>query len=226
MGVGSLRKLFAIDKRMIPTKVACLLAYGILGSYLPYFNIFFISVGLSKSNAGIITGLTFLPPILAGPLWGYLGDVTGRRRSILVLLCLGSGVLMFSTPWLASNIYPKSQFNMTQYESCFETLNQNTFAIFNRDFQHRRLEPKDGGAMEGPATTPNLAPKTNKTISFRRIMTNATSTPSYSKIPITASAAGITTGITPTRINATGLSTTAGHNITTTIVSTNKGIII
>ena len=108
-------KFFAVNTRMIPSKLAFLLYGGHLGGYLAFFNIFFISTGLSKFQAGIITGINYGTPIIAGPIWGYLADYTGRRRLILVILCIGASFPTFSMPWIAHSIYPKSHYqcNMT-----------------------------------------------------------------------------------------------------------------
>lgn len=105
-----IRDFFSVNLSTIPLKIACFLAGGVIGSHVAFLNVFFVSTGLSKFKAGIITGLTYAPPIVAGPVWGYLADFSGRRKLILTVLCLGAVLPLFSTPWVARAIYPQSKF--------------------------------------------------------------------------------------------------------------------
>ena len=93
-----------VNIHMLRTKVTFLFWGGLVGTYQVYINPFFLSVGLSASQAGLITGMTFLSSSIAGPLWGMLTDYTGRRKLILVLLCLGSASSILSLPWVASSL--------------------------------------------------------------------------------------------------------------------------
>jgi len=101
---------FSVNSATIPLKIACFLAGGLIGGHAAFLNVFFVSTGLSKFKAGIITGLTYAPPIVAGPVWGYLADFSGRRKLILTVLCLGAALPLFSTPWVAKAIYPPSEY--------------------------------------------------------------------------------------------------------------------
>lgn len=100
---------FSINIYAIPLKISCFLAGGFL-SYASFLNVFFVSTGLPKFKAGIITGLTYGPPIVAGPVWGYLADFSGRRKFILTVLCMGAALPLLATPWVAKSIYPQSKF--------------------------------------------------------------------------------------------------------------------
>jgi len=104
------REFFSVNFNAIPLKIACFLAGGVIGSHATFLNVFFVSTGLSKFKAGIITGLTYAPPIVAGPVWGYLADFSGRRKLILTVLCLGAVLPILSTPWVARAIYPQSKY--------------------------------------------------------------------------------------------------------------------
>lgn len=95
---------------MIPSKIGCFVANAVLGSYVAFLNVFFVSVGLSKSNAGLISGMTYALPTIVGPIWGYVADRTRKRSLILIILCIGAAIPMFSMPWVAKVIYPMSQY--------------------------------------------------------------------------------------------------------------------
>ena len=129
-----------VNIHMLRTKITYLFWGGLVGTYQVYINPFFLSVGLSASQAGLITGMTFLSSSIAGPLWGLLTDYTGRRKLILVLLCLGSASSILSLPWVASSLvnnlnnrscdhnYPISN-NSRIISDCLPT-EQDTIALF------------------------------------------------------------------------------------------------
>jgi len=102
--------IWAVNKRMVPSKIAYILSGGHLGSHIAFLNLFFTSVGLSPIHAGIITGMNYASPIITGPIWGYVADFTGRRKLVLCILCLGGAFPIFSMPWIARSIYPLSMF--------------------------------------------------------------------------------------------------------------------
>lgn len=124
------RSMFSLNKHTISLKIACFLAGGVIGSHAAFLNVFFVSVGLPKFQAGIITGLTYALPILAGPTWGYLADLTERRRLILGVLCIGAAFPIFSTPWVAKSIYPPS------HHQCSGGLSQSNDTITNSSGSH------------------------------------------------------------------------------------------
>ena len=95
------KSLFTVDRYMIPSKIAFLFTGGMLGSHIPFLNIFFTSVGLSPGRAGFISGIRYLPSTSFYLVWGALVDHTGRRKLILFILCLGSALPIFSMPWVA-----------------------------------------------------------------------------------------------------------------------------
>ena len=101
-----LRSWFSTNIRMLPAKFACTLFGGILGLHIPFLNIFLTSVGLSTGQAGFISGIRYVASSISGPLWGMLADYTGRRKLIMVFLCLGSAFPIFTMPWIANAIYP------------------------------------------------------------------------------------------------------------------------
>jgi len=98
---------------MIPSKLAYLLYGAILGLHLPYLVIFCTAVGLTNSQAGFISGLRYGSAALAGPMWGYLADYTGRRKLIMAAISIGSAFPIFAMPWIARSIHPNPNMNCT-----------------------------------------------------------------------------------------------------------------
>ncbi len=62
------------------------LYFGVMGIYLPYFNLYGYHLGLSGFEVGVLSSLRSAAWVLFPLLWGALADRTGRRRAI-VLLC-------------------------------------------------------------------------------------------------------------------------------------------
>ena len=94
-------KFFSINTRMIPAKCVYILSLGATGSYVPYLNIFLISIGLSTSEAGIISGIRFLSAPISTALLGVLIDYTGHRKRIFLVMCLGASLPLCCMPWVA-----------------------------------------------------------------------------------------------------------------------------
>lgn len=62
------------------------LYFGVMGVYLPYFNLYGYHLGLSGFEVGVLSALRSVAWVLFPMAWGALADRTGRRRAI-VLLC-------------------------------------------------------------------------------------------------------------------------------------------
>ena len=122
----SLRRLFSINTRMLPAKFAYILYGGNIGSHIAFLNVFFTSVGLSTLQAGLITGIRYVSATISQPLWGYIADYTGKRKLILIILCIGAALPMFCMPWVSRWIYPKSHYELCTRNS---TLGNGTFGI-------------------------------------------------------------------------------------------------
>ena len=121
-----------INVDTIPLKIVCFLAGG-FRSQISFLNVFFVSTGLSKFQAGIITGFTYAPPIVFGPVWGYLADYTGRRKLILTVLCVGAALPLISMPWIAKTIYPPSEYECGN--TTITTITKNTTNSINGTFE-------------------------------------------------------------------------------------------
>jgi len=94
----SLKQL--VDVEMIPTKLTFFLTDGYYGSIMPFMNVFYRDVGLTVTQAGIISGISMLVSSFFNPLWSALADATGFRRAVFTIMCIGSAVTVFSMPWV------------------------------------------------------------------------------------------------------------------------------
>ncbi len=70
-----------------------------LGAYAPYFTLYLAGKGFSAAEIASIQALPQFVRIFAPMAWGWLSDVTGSRRGVVVLSCgltaLAIGVLAF-----------------------------------------------------------------------------------------------------------------------------------
>ena len=110
-----------INVEMVPAKITYFLMDGYYGSINPFMNIFYVSLGLTASQAGMITGTSFFVAFIAGPLWGCLADATGHRKIIYLVLCVGTGSAVFSIPWIADAIRITDN-NNNNNASCLNTV--------------------------------------------------------------------------------------------------------
>lgn len=89
MDPGKKARWFTIKKSMLPSKVAYFIYFSAWGCYLPFINIFLVTVGLTYEEAGFISGMCYAFQAVACPLWGFIADTTGQRRLCFIVLCLG-----------------------------------------------------------------------------------------------------------------------------------------
>ena len=76
-----IRRFFSIDYYMLPSKLAFLIR-GACNGHTMYITVFLTSVGLTSSEAGLITGVSFIGSALAGPAWGMIADYTRKQFNI------------------------------------------------------------------------------------------------------------------------------------------------
>lgn len=101
-----------IDKEMIPAKLTYLLCEGYMGSILPILNVFFVMLGLTPAQAGLITGVSFAVAAIAPPIWSSIIEAFGYRRTNFIILCIGVAATVFSMPYIAISV-AEYKFNMT-----------------------------------------------------------------------------------------------------------------
>jgi PPP family 3-phenylpropionic acid transporter len=66
-------------------------ALGGMGVFFPYYSLYlYENAGLRGTQIGAVLAMLPLVGIAAQPLWGWVGDRTGSRSRVLVLLALGA----------------------------------------------------------------------------------------------------------------------------------------
>ena len=101
MALDNCKRFFVINKETISCKIACFLSSAYIGSLIPFLNVFFVSVGMTEFQSGILTALVYTPCIVTGPMFGYLADYTNRRRLIFIGMCIAAAATVCSLPWVA-----------------------------------------------------------------------------------------------------------------------------
>jgi PPP family 3-phenylpropionic acid transporter len=71
-------------------KVLYFFMFAGVGTFFPFLNVYYKSIGLSGTQIGFINTLGPLIAIFASPMWGLLGDRLGRLRLLLAVVILGS----------------------------------------------------------------------------------------------------------------------------------------
>lgn len=64
----------------------------VAGAYSPFLSSYFTSVGLSATETGVLLTVMPLAVIFVQPFWARLSDKTGKRKLVLCLLIVASGV--------------------------------------------------------------------------------------------------------------------------------------
>lgn len=100
-----------INRSMIASKIIFFLAYVLVGSYIPFLNAFMISIGLTATQAGFITGMRNLF-YFAGVLWSVIADYTGYRKLIFNLELAFAALLFSPIPLVAEYVCPASNHNI------------------------------------------------------------------------------------------------------------------
>ena len=81
------------------------LYFGVLGIYLPYFNLYCYHLGFSGAQIGLLSGLRSAVLVVFPFLWGMLADRFARRKSIY-LVCNLMAVLVWSAFMLTREFTP------------------------------------------------------------------------------------------------------------------------
>ena len=71
------------------------LYFGLLGAYLPYFNLYCYHLGFSGMQIGLLNAVRSVTLVVFPLLWGILADRYHARRAIFVL-CSGLSALLWS----------------------------------------------------------------------------------------------------------------------------------
>lgn len=66
------------------------LYFGALGSFMPFINLYYQGVGMSKQEIGILIATATITALIASPLWSALADAFGLHRFLLPLATFGA----------------------------------------------------------------------------------------------------------------------------------------
>jgi PPP family 3-phenylpropionic acid transporter len=69
------------------------LYFGVLGMYLPFFNLYCYHLGFSGLNIGILSAVRSVAMVVFPLIWGTLADRLGARRSIYILCSFASALI-------------------------------------------------------------------------------------------------------------------------------------
>ena len=94
---------YSVNRYMIPAKIAYLVNYARYG-ITNYFMLFYVSTGLSPTEAGLVNGLQYLGGLFANPFWGWLADYKGSHRMILIFLCVMAIIAVCIQPFIGAII--------------------------------------------------------------------------------------------------------------------------
>lgn len=64
--------------------------FGLLGVLLPYLSLYFLDIGLSAYQIGVIAAIPPLIKTVTPGLWGWLADRSGTRRTLMRIACSGA----------------------------------------------------------------------------------------------------------------------------------------
>ncbi|MBH1940516.1 MFS transporter [Mobilitalea sibirica] len=64
--------------------------------YAPFLTLYYTEKGLSAGQIGILSTIGPIMAIFIQPLWAMLSDKTGKRKDVLSLVVIGSGLSLFS----------------------------------------------------------------------------------------------------------------------------------
>ena len=74
-------------------RIQYFLYFGAMGVFLPYFNLYCLSIGFSGFQIGILSASRAAVMILFSLLWGVIADRRGMRRPIYILCSFASTAL-------------------------------------------------------------------------------------------------------------------------------------
>ena len=64
--------------------------------YMPFIGAYYTQQGITPLQVGLLTSIGPVVSIVIQPLWAYISDRIGRRRRVLIIVSIGSGVTILS----------------------------------------------------------------------------------------------------------------------------------
>jgi len=80
-------------QRRYAVAIQYFLHFGVMGIFLPYFNLYCHEIGLSGSQIGILGGVRTAATVVFPLLWGLLADRYNLRRPLYILCTLAAAVI-------------------------------------------------------------------------------------------------------------------------------------
>lgn len=80
-------------KRVYPLSLQYFLFFGVMGIYLPYFNLYCYHLGFSESRIGILSSARSVTLVLFPLVWGWLADrFVARKQMFVICNIVSSGI--------------------------------------------------------------------------------------------------------------------------------------
>jgi PPP family 3-phenylpropionic acid transporter len=77
-------------KLMVVLSLFWALLFGALGIFFPFYSLYLReNLGLSGQQVGLAMGVFHLVGLIGQPVWGYLADRTGARKTVLLVISFG-----------------------------------------------------------------------------------------------------------------------------------------
>ena len=81
-----------INRSLLPFKAFYFFVYAAMAALMPFLTLYYESLGLTGQQVGILAAIPPLLTFLGAPFFGFLADLTGRPR-ILLLVSISSVIL-------------------------------------------------------------------------------------------------------------------------------------
>ena len=134
---------YHIDLDMLPSKLLFSFDSAKRQGTVPFMVAFFNSLGLSKSEAGVIVGFRVLGSVIGSPIWGVIADKKKAHRFLFIILTIASSLfacsqLLISLPYAdqtlntCPNFKPSKQIQNQTYNSTQQKFSTSQFPEENR----------------------------------------------------------------------------------------------
>lgn len=82
------------DKNILKFQIFYFLLIGAIGCFTPYINVYLEkSIGLTGSQIGLLNAIPLILGVCVIPIWGIIGDKTGKYK-LLLMVSLGASIVV------------------------------------------------------------------------------------------------------------------------------------
>ncbi|XP_071847203.1 major facilitator superfamily domain-containing protein 6-like isoform X2 [Apostichopus japonicus] len=95
---------FKVNEALLPLKLSYLFYFAGLACVFPYLPVYFVSLGVTVWQVGILRGIDPILALAFSPIWGACADKFSRHRLALNVGIVGTGICYFSfmfVPYIA-----------------------------------------------------------------------------------------------------------------------------